>query len=109
MKFEEWKSLHKQTISYNGKNCATPLSIVQEMIDNTNLDWSDPNLKICDPCAGFGTYLVLLREKLKQYGHNEMHINTNMLYGYEINKMQVRLLKRLGFKNIYNKNYIDEI
>ena len=109
MTFEEWKILHKQTISYNGKNCATPLQIVQDMIDDLDTDWSNPDLKICDPCVGFGTFLVLVREKLKQHGHSESHINTNMLYGYEVNKMQVRLLKNLGFKNIQHKSYTDEI
>jgi len=109
MNFKEWKILHKQTISYNGKNCATPLVVVQKIIDSLDIDWFNPDLIFCDPCAGFGTFLVLLREKLKQHGHSEEHINKNMLYGYDINSMLVEdlLNNQLGFGNVCEGNYIN--
>ena len=44
------------TIPY-GTDGPTPISLVEEKLDNTPIDWSNPNLRICDPAFGFGTFL----------------------------------------------------
>lgn len=59
----------------------TPNNIFDTLI--ADIDYSDPNLKICEPSFGDGRILLAIKRRLLQY-HTEKHIMENMLYGIEI-------------------------
>ena len=59
----------------------TPEHIIERLLDN--IDYSDADLKICEPSFGDGRILFELKNRLLEY-HSEEHIMTNMLYGVEI-------------------------
>jgi len=88
------------TIDY-GKDGPTPIDLVEEILDNLPLQWDNPNLRICDPCFGFGTFLYFSYLRLLKY-HDESHILNNMLYGIEIEPFRYELTKKkLKIKNLY--------
>jgi hypothetical protein len=96
------------TIEY-GTDGPTPILLVEEILDNLPLDWDDRNLRICDPCFGFGTFLYFIYLKLLKY-YDEAHILNNMLHGYEIEPFRYELTKKkLNIKNLYNLNSLGEI
>ena len=74
-----------------GASNNTPVVVAREMVNKLDVDWSNPNLKILDPCCGFGTFLVLVYEKLRQHGHSPKHIVENMIYGNDINKAKATI------------------
>ncbi len=85
----------------HGKDGPTPISLVEEMLDKLPIDWSNPNLKILEPCFGFGTFLYFAYLRLLKY-HDETHILDNMLYGIEMEPFRYQLTKNiLKFKNLY--------
>ncbi len=85
---------------------STPLCIVREMINYIpEKILEDPNSIFLDPAAGMGTYGVVLFNKLLEY-HDKDHILNNMIYLVEIKEYKCEYLKLLGFKNIYNTNFL---
>jgi len=94
----------------NGVNNNTPVAIVREMIDKLDYDWSDPNLTIFDPACGYGTFLLITYEKLREHGHSSKHIVENMLYGNDIDikkaTIAASLLSKLAENDItiYNED-----
>lgn len=84
----------------------TPGELIQNMVNQINVDWKNPNLKILEPGFGFGGFLFFLYLKLKQY-HSEEHILNNMLYGIEIEPFRFKLVQqKFKIKNLYNDDYI---
>ena len=84
-----------------GNDGTTPISLVEGMLDKLPIDWSNPNLRILDPCFGFGTFLYFCKLRLLKY-HDEAHILNNMLYGIEIEEFRCELTKKkLKIKNLY--------
>jgi hypothetical protein len=70
------------------------------------IDWKNPNLKILDPAAGFGTFLRESYIRLKEF-HSEDHILNNMLYACEINGFKTLFLeKKMGLRNIYRGDFL---
>lgn len=61
----------------------TPNNIINKLLDLENIDYSNPNLKICEPSFGDGRILLEIKNRLLKY-HSEEHIISNMLYGVEI-------------------------
>ena len=59
----------------------TPQNVIDKLL--VGVDYSDPNLKFCEPSFGDGRILLELKNQLLKY-HSEEHIITNMLYGIEI-------------------------
>lgn len=81
----------------------TPKDIVDKLL--SNIDYSNPNLKFCEPSFGDGRILIELKNRLLKY-HNEEHIITNMLYGIEIQSCLFEdAIKRINPNN-YAHNFI---
>ena len=85
---------------------STPLYVVREKINHIpERTLINPNSRFLEPSAGIGTYAVVLFNKLLEY-HDRDHILNNMIYLVEIKEYKCEYLKLLGFKNIYNTNYL---
>ena len=83
----------------------TPSSIIEKMIDRTtDIDWTNPNLKICDPCCGSGRFLIYCLIKLLEAGHSEKHIIENMLYGTDISQECIDFIEKFWKFNQYKHN-----
>ena len=63
--------------------------LARKIVDTLPVDWSNPHNEICDPACGSGMFLLALAEKLEEYGHSRKHIVTKMLFGYDIDDVQV--------------------
>tara|TARA_Y100000992_G_scaffold268347_1_gene207447 strand:- start:93 stop:491 length:399 start_codon:yes stop_codon:yes gene_type:complete len=62
----------------------TPLELCDLMVNRIPLDvLKDPESTFIDPAAGNGNFLIVLRNRLKEY-HSEEHILNNMLYAIEL-------------------------
>ena len=66
----------------------TDFALARIIVDQLNVDWTNPNLKCLDPSCGRGTILLALAEKLELAGHSRKHILKNMIYGYDIKAVQ---------------------
>ena len=85
---------------------STPLYVVREKINHIpERTLINPNSRFLEPSAGIGTYAVVLFNKLLEY-HDRDHILNNMIYLVEIKEYKCEYLKLLGFKNIYNTNFL---
>jgi hypothetical protein len=94
-------------IQNKGSDGCTPVILIDDMVNKIDLDWSNPNLRILDPCFGFGGYLFFAYLKLKQY-HSDEHILNNMLYGIEIEPFRFTLVKqKFNIKNLYNGDFLN--
>jgi hypothetical protein len=63
----------------------TPRSLIREMLDGLpNFVWFDPNKRWLEPAAGDGNFLVEIKARLLQAGHDEIHILENMLFSVEL-------------------------
>lgn len=83
------KIAHKISLLHSSSTeTPTSFALAEEMVNNLNVDWSNPSLKILDPGCGRGTFLLALVKKLEQYGHSRRHIISNMIYGIDISKVQ---------------------
>ena len=78
----------------------TPQNIIDKLL--VDIDYSNPNLKFCEPSFGDGRILLELKSRLLPY-HSEEHIITNMLYGIEIQKgwfdYALKLINPKGYKH----------
>jgi hypothetical protein len=86
----------------------TPTTLVVDMFEKLDaVNWSDPTLRVLDPCFGFGSFLFYAYLRLKEF-HSEEHILNNMLYGIEIEKFRYTLVKtKLGIKNLYHGDFLN--
>jgi hypothetical protein len=77
----------------------TPRSLIREMLDALpNSVWFDPNKRWLEPSAGDGNFLVEIKVRLLQAGHDEKHILENMLFSVElIDDNHWVLQHRLGY------------
>ena len=81
----------------------TPKNIIDKLI--VGIEYSDPNLKFCEPSFGDGRILLELKNRLLEY-HSEEHIITNMLYGVEIQESWYIYVVNLINPNGYKHNLI---
>jgi hypothetical protein len=85
----------------------TPDGLIENMVNQIDVDWKNPNLKILDPGFGFGGFLFFVYLKLKQY-HSDEHILNNMIYGIEIEPFRFTLVQeKFKIKNLFNDDYIN--
>jgi predicted RNA methylase len=77
-----------------GSSTPTSYALAQEMIRQLDIDWSRPDLKFLDPACGRGTFLLALFEKLQSAGHNPAHIVGSMLWGSDMDPVQVSVAQR---------------
>lgn len=77
----------------------TPASLIHEMLDKLPPEiWFNPNLTWLEPAAGDGNFLVEIKARLLQAGHDEKHILDNMLFSIElIDDNHWVLQHRLGY------------
>lgn len=77
----------------------TPRSLIHEMLNKLpNEVWFDPNKTWLEPSAGDGNFLVEIKARLMQAGHDEQHILENMLFSVElIDDNHWTLQHRLGY------------
>lgn len=77
----------------------TPRSLIREMLISLSNDvWFDPNKTWFEPSAGDGNFLVEIKARLIQAGHNEIQILENMLFSVElIDDNHWTLQHRLGY------------
>lgn len=63
----------------------TPRPLIREVLDRLpNSIWFDPNKMWLEPSAGDGNFLVEIKARLLQAGHDERHILDNMLFSVEL-------------------------
>ena len=77
----------------------TPRSLIREMLKHLPPEvWFDPNKRWLEPSAGDGNFLVEIKARLIQAGHEEVHILENMLFSMElIDDNHWVLQHRLGY------------
>jgi DNA modification methylase len=104
---EQHINRQKQSL-YLGEDSSTSLGLMQEMVGVLPKEmFQNPNNKFLDPAAGMGTSMVVLFYELRKY-HSEEHILNNMLYACEIDRFKLRVLKKLGIKNIYEGSFLEQ-
>ena len=81
----------------------TPQHVVDKLL--VDVDYSNPELKFCEPSFGDGRILLELKNRLLEY-HSEEHIITNMLYGVEIQETWFIAAVKLINPNGYEHNFI---
>lgn len=96
----------------------TPLSMVETMLSIIDDDFfTNPNLKILDPCCGFGNFSVILIKRFMKglsFINNESerynHIINNMIYVCDIQERNIELYKSIfnTEKNVYCGSFLDE-
>lgn len=63
----------------------TPAKLVNEILDKLPSDiWKDPTKTWLDPAAGNGNFLVEVKRRLEEAGHQEDHIFANMIFGVDL-------------------------
>jgi len=81
-------------LASGGTQTMTDYNLARQMVDDIDFDWNDPTKKILDPCCGNGTFLLACAEKLYEHGHIPKHIVSKMLYGKDVDEVQVLTTKR---------------
>lgn len=88
------KVIHKISLLHSaGAETPTHPELVDRLISGTDIDWSDPDLKIVDPACGRGNFLLKLLIKLREY-HTDEHIINNMLYGADKDRIQSSIARK---------------
>lgn len=77
----------------------TPRSLIRKMLDALPHEvWFDPNRTWLEPSAGDGNFLVEIKARLLQAGHDEKHILDHMMFSVElIDDNHWTLQHRLGY------------
>jgi len=81
-------------LASGGTQTMTNYNLARQMVDDIDFDWNDPTKKILDPHCGNGTFLLACAEKLYEHGHTPKHIVTKMLYGRDVDEVQVMTTKK---------------
>ena len=81
-------------LASGGTSTMTNYNLARKMVDDIDFDWGDPTKKIFDPACGKGMFLLACAEKLYEHGHAPKHIVSKMLYGMDIDEVQVMTTKR---------------
>ena len=84
----------------------TPMELCNIMVDEIPLNiLKNPDSTFLDNSAGSGNFLIVLRDRLKEY-HSEEHIVNNMLYAVELMKDNHKeMCNRLGV-SVDHKHYV---
>ena len=84
----------------------TPMELCNIMVDEIPLNiLMNPDSTFLDNSAGSGNFMIVLRDRLKEY-HSEEHILNNMLYAVELMKDNHKeMCNRLGVP-VDHKHYV---
>ena len=99
---------------FEGIDGPTPIWLCENQIDKIPCDYTIPNTKWLIPAAGHGTHAIILYWRYMEglstiFINNEersRHILENMLYLNEINPWLCRQLRRQGFINVIEGDYL---
>lgn len=90
-----------------GENQVSPFHQAVKMVSEIpEEDIKNPDYKYLDPAAGSGTFAVALFDRLVEY-HSEEVILNEMIHVAEVSAMKIRILKQVGFKNVYHVDSLD--
>jgi hypothetical protein len=78
---------------------------VQRLLKIDRSVFENPYSKFLDPCAGTGTFGVVLFNVLSKY-HEKQWILENMIFMVDTLKTNCDILSELGFINIYNEDFL---
>ena len=83
----------------NSGEVFTPPELVNEMLDKLPPEiWTDPAKTWIDPTSGDGNFLVEVKRRLLEAGHDEVHILENMIFAVDIMPDNIEVLQhRLGY------------
>ena len=83
----------------NSGEVFTPPELVNEMLDKLPPEiWTDPSKTWIDPASGDGNFLVEVKRRLLEAGHDEVHILENMIFAVDIMPDNIEVLQhRLGY------------
>ena len=94
----------------------TPLELIREKCEKIPKDfWSNPNVKVLDPCCGIGNYEVVLieyfmnglKDKIPDEKKRMNHITNEILYCYDICPINISLCKMItNIRNVYCKDFL---
>lgn len=107
---EKYKSLLNVDDRSSYGEVTTPLTLVNEMLDNLpkKLFLSD-STTFLDPAFGKGTFLEAIVRKLLHYGHSIENIQERV-YGVEISHMKYNIVKELfsdfNFTKLYKEDFL---
>ena len=112
MNYQQLKDYYNNTLNKkeleSPNDEPTPIECVEEMIQKIPTDFWKKDIKILDPCCGFGNFFIVIRNLLLNY-HNEKYILKNMLFFNDINQYRLDIAKKF-FKNanITNKDFLTD-
>jgi 16S rRNA G966 N2-methylase RsmD len=91
----------------SGATSPTNRKLTEEMISHLDEEiFKNPNSKFLDPCAGTGTFGVVLHDRLLKY-HDSKWIFEKMIFMVDTSRVNCDLLKKLGFVNVYNDDFLN--
>jgi 16S rRNA G966 N2-methylase RsmD len=91
----------------NGATSPTNRKLAEEMISQLDEEiFKNPNSKFLDPCAGTGTFGAVLHDILLKY-HDSKWIFEKMIFMVDISRVNCDLLKKIGFVNVYNDDFLN--
>lgn len=89
-----------------GATSPTNKQLVDEMISKFDDNvFQNPNSKFLDPCGGTGTFMIIIYQRLLKY-HTSEWILKNMIYIVDKSRVNCDLLKKIGFVNVYNEDFL---
>jgi|LakMenEpi03Aug12_release.lakeMendotaPanAssembly.Ray.scaffolds.fasta_scaffold45164_3 16S rRNA G966 N2-methylase RsmD len=104
---EDHSKFVKLSFFSKGATSPTNIKLAEEMISYLDEEiFKNPNSKFLDPCAGTGTFGVVLYDRLLKY-HDSKWILENMIFMVDISRVNYDILKKLGFVNVYNENFLN--
>ena len=101
---EEHSKFVKLSSFSRGATSPTNRKLAEEMISHLDEEiFKNANSKFLDPCAGTGTFGVVLYDKLLKY-HTPKWIFEKMIFMVDTSRVNCDILKKLGFVNVYNED-----
>jgi 16S rRNA G966 N2-methylase RsmD len=90
-----------------GATSPTNRKLAEEIISHLDDEiFKNPNSKFLDPCAGTGTFGVVLYNRLLKY-HDSKWIFEKMIFMVDTSLVNCDLLKKLGFVNVYKQDFLN--
>ncbi len=83
-----------EILNTGGSLSMVPYELAKEIVDAIDIDWSDPTKTFKDPWCGSAMFLLAVAEKLQEHGHTPEHIVSKMLFGSDIDEIQVMIAKK---------------
>jgi len=100
----------KEMFKFLGKDIIrTPFKLISEIVNKLPDElFKDSNSKFLDPVMGSGMFLLIIKNKLLEFGHDEKHIVENMLYGSDIYNENVEFVEKILGLNKFKCNLMQK-